>query len=82
MLKKEQKIGFSVPATENILRHTKIDFVKRFDYPEFVKIRPGGSYEYHFADDPFFEYDGYGLRSTYSNRSYPLTDGSPDQVRR
>ena len=29
MLKKEQKIGFSVPATENILRHTKIDFVKR-----------------------------------------------------
>ncbi len=29
MLKKEQKIGFSIPATENILRHTKIDFVKR-----------------------------------------------------
>jgi SecD/SecF fusion protein len=29
MLKKDQKIGFSIPATENILRHTKIDFVKR-----------------------------------------------------
>ncbi|CAN5341418.1 protein translocase subunit SecDF [soil metagenome] len=29
MLKKEQKIGFSIPATENILRHTKIDFVGR-----------------------------------------------------
>jgi SecD/SecF fusion protein len=27
MLKKEQKIGFSIPATENLLRHTKIDFV-------------------------------------------------------
>lgn len=29
MLKRESKIGFSIPATENILRHTKIDFVKR-----------------------------------------------------
>jgi len=38
-------------------RIRKIDFVKRFDYPAFVKIRPGGAYEYRFADDPFFEYD-------------------------
>ncbi len=29
MLKRESKIGFSIPMTENILRHTKIDFVKR-----------------------------------------------------
>ncbi|MDQ3110926.1 MAG: protein translocase subunit SecDF [Bacteroidota bacterium] len=27
MLKKDQKIGFSIPATEHILRNTKIDFV-------------------------------------------------------
>ncbi len=27
MLKKDQKIGFSVPATENLLRNKKIDFV-------------------------------------------------------
>jgi hypothetical protein len=38
-------------------RIRRIDFVKRFDYPEFVRINPGDSYDYHFADDPFFEYD-------------------------
>lgn len=38
-------------------RLRRIDFVKRFDYPEFVKIKPGQSFEYRFADDPFFEYE-------------------------
>jgi SecD/SecF fusion protein len=32
MLKKEQQIAFSRPATENILRHTKIDFVGKRKY--------------------------------------------------
>jgi SecD/SecF fusion protein len=32
MLKKEQKIEFSRPSTENVLRHTKIDFVGKRKY--------------------------------------------------
>jgi SecD/SecF fusion protein len=32
MLKKDAKIGFSIPATENLLRNTKIDFVGKRKY--------------------------------------------------
>lgn len=38
-------------------RIRRIDFVKRFDHPEYVRIDPGETYEYRFADDPFFEYE-------------------------
>lgn len=35
----------------------KLDYVKRFDLPEYVKLLPGEEYEYRFADDAFFQYD-------------------------
>lgn len=35
----------------------KVAFVKRFDIPEFVKLSPGETYEFKFADDAFFEYE-------------------------
>lgn len=39
-----------------VTRLRKVDFVKRFDYPEYVRISPGETYEFNFADDPFFEF--------------------------
>ncbi len=39
-----------------VKRLRRIDFVKRFDHSEYVRIDPGETYEYRFADDPFFEY--------------------------
>ncbi|OSZ79215.1 hypothetical protein CAP35_13445 [Chitinophagaceae bacterium IBVUCB1] len=38
-------------------RMRKLDFIKRFDHPEYVRLSPGETYEYRFADDPFFEYE-------------------------
>lgn len=35
----------------------KLSFVKRYDYPDFVKIAPGETYTFSNADDAFFEYD-------------------------
>lgn len=35
----------------------KVNFVKRYDHPDFVKIAPGESYTFNYADDAFFEYD-------------------------
>lgn len=35
----------------------KLSFVKRYDHPDFVKIAPGESYTFNYADDAFFEYD-------------------------
>lgn len=40
-----------------VKRLRRIDFVKRFDHSEYVRIDPGETYEYRFADDPFFEYE-------------------------
>ncbi|MBL7682670.1 MAG: hypothetical protein JNK00_04880 [Flavipsychrobacter sp.] len=40
-----------------VKRIRKLDFIKRFDHPEFVRLSPGETYEYRFADDPFFEYE-------------------------
>ena len=40
-----------------VKRIRKVDFIKRFDYPEFVPLSPGEVYEFRFADDPFFEYE-------------------------
>lgn len=38
MLKKEQKIAFSIPATEHLLRNTKIDFVGKRKYYYVVSL--------------------------------------------
>ncbi len=35
----------------------KLSFVKRYDHPDFVKIAPGETYIFSYADDAFFEYD-------------------------
>lgn len=35
----------------------KSEFVKRFNLPDFVKLTPGDSFTFDFADDPFFEFD-------------------------
>lgn len=35
----------------------KLSFVKRYNHPAFVKIPPGESYTFDYADDAFFEYD-------------------------
>lgn len=35
----------------------KLSFVKRFGHPDFVKISPGETYTFDYADDAFFEYD-------------------------
>ena len=35
----------------------KLSFVKRYDYPDFVRLAPGETYTFSYADDPFFEYD-------------------------
>lgn len=35
----------------------KLSFVKRYDHPDFVKIAPGETYTFDYADDAFFEYD-------------------------
>jgi len=35
----------------------KSEFVKRFNLPDFVKLLPGETYSFDFADDPFFEFD-------------------------
>ncbi|MBS1771361.1 MAG: hypothetical protein JST82_00785 [Bacteroidetes bacterium] len=40
-----------------IKRIRTVDFVKRFDYPEYVRVSPGETFEFRFADDPFFEFD-------------------------
>lgn len=40
-----------------VKRLRRIDFVKRFDHSEYERIDPGETYEYRFADDPFFEYE-------------------------
>jgi len=42
---------------KSVKRIRKLDFIKRFDHPEFVRLSPGETYEYRFADDPFFEYE-------------------------
>lgn len=38
MLKKEQKIPFSIPATENIMRNAKIDFVGKRKYYYMISL--------------------------------------------
>lgn len=55
-----------------VKRLRKLDFIKRFDHPEFVRLSPGEVYEYRFADDPFFEYElsrGSQYRFSFSYRN-------------
>lgn len=40
-----------------VKRLRRIDFVKRFDHSEYERVGSGETYEYRFADDPFFEYE-------------------------
>lgn len=35
----------------------KSEFVKRFNLPDFIRLSPGETYTFDFADDPFFEFD-------------------------
>lgn len=35
----------------------KLSFVTRYDYPDFVRIKPGETYTFKYGDDAFFEYD-------------------------
>jgi hypothetical protein len=35
----------------------KLDYVKRYNYPDFVPLKPGEEYDFMFGDDPFFQYD-------------------------
>ena len=58
-----------------VKRIRKVDFIKRFDYPEFVPLSPGETYEFRFADDPFFEFamdrgQEYKFTFMYSNPSH------------
>lgn len=53
----------------------KVDYVKRFEYPEYVKLLPGETFEFNLADDPFFQYnmgksEKYKFRFTYNNTSH------------
>lgn len=50
----------------------QLNFVKRFDIPEYVTLNPKDSFVYRFADDLFFEFDLrkyelYKFVFTYSN---------------
>jgi hypothetical protein len=62
-----------------VTRIRKVDFVKRFDYPEYVHVSPGETYEFNFADDPFFEYkmsraQQYRFSFMYNNTHTPAPD--------
>lgn len=35
----------------------KLQYVKRYNYPEYVPLKPGTTFDFRFGDDPFFEYD-------------------------
>ncbi len=35
----------------------KLDFVKQYNYPDFVQIRPGEEFTFMFGDDAFYQYD-------------------------
>ncbi len=53
----------------------KLDYVKRFDIPEYVKLMPDEEYEYRFADDAFFQYEigkgsPYKFSFIYNNTDY------------
>ncbi len=51
----------------------KLSFVKRYDHPDFVKIAPGETYIFSYADDAFFEYDlqkGQTYKFVFEHRNF------------
>lgn len=52
----------------------KMDYAKRFEFPDFVKVAPGEQFEFRLADDPFFQFEmskntNYRFRFMYNNTS-------------
>ncbi len=51
----------------------KLSFVKRYDYPDFVRIKPGETYTFSYGDDAFFEYDlkkGQAYKFEFEHRNF------------
>ncbi len=51
----------------------KLSFVKRFDYPDFVKIAPGETFTFSYSDDAFFEYEldkGRSYKFVFEHRNF------------
>jgi len=60
---------FDLPV--KVLR--KLSFVQRYDHPDFVKIAPGETYTFSYADDAFFEYDlkkGENYKFIFEHRNF------------
>jgi hypothetical protein len=58
----------------------KLQYVKRYNYPEYVPLKPGTSFDFRFGDDPFFEYDlrrgwKYKFVFLYNNKSIQRKTG-------
>lgn len=61
--------SFDVPV--KVIR--KLSFVQRYDHPDFVKIAPGETYTFSYADDAFFEYDlkkGQNYKFVFEHRNF------------
>lgn len=54
----------------------KLDYVKRYNYPDFVPLKPGEEYTFMFGDDAFYQYElrqGWEYKFTftyYNNMKY------------
>ena len=54
----------------------KLDYVKQYNYPDFVQLKPGEEYTFMFGDDAFYQYDlhrGWEYKFTftyYNNLKY------------
>lgn len=51
----------------------ELSFVKRYDYPDFVRIKPGETYTFSYGDDAFFEYDlqkGQAYKFIFEHRNF------------
>ncbi|RYD55805.1 MAG: hypothetical protein EOP56_14675 [Sphingobacteriales bacterium] len=58
----------------------KLQYVKRYQYPEYVPLKPGATFDFRFGDDPFFEYDlrkgwKYKFIFLYNNKSVQRRTG-------
>lgn len=61
----------SFDAPVKVLR--KLSFVQRYDHPDFVKVEPGETYTFSYADDAFFEYDlkkGQNYKFVFEHRNF------------
>lgn len=54
----------------------KLDYVKQYNYPDFVQLKPGEEFTFMFGDDAFYQYDlhqGWEYKFTftyYNNMKY------------